>query len=75
VRAAAIAERIAAAAERAARAEERRARAALRGRNRATMALILAAFSAIGFIAIFGLGWLRLIAWRLIMVISLGIKI
>jgi hypothetical protein len=42
--------RAAAAAERRARAEERQARAAVRGRNRATIALILAGFSAIGFV-------------------------
>jgi hypothetical protein len=52
VRAAGAAERIAAAAERHAKAEERQAKAAVRARNRATIALILAAFSSMGFVAL-----------------------
>jgi hypothetical protein len=47
VRAARAAERRATAAERLARAEERRAKAAVRAKNRATIALFLAAFAAI----------------------------
>jgi hypothetical protein len=52
VRAAVAAERMAAAAERSARVEERWAKAAMRAQNGATIALILAAFSFIGFLAL-----------------------